>query len=196
MHSPGDLVHDVAASGAGPQNSWRRRALLLGLVGLARCERWTSPGKAACHQGPAKAPGPHKLSLRSLAFWILFIFLWLCWVFVAAPRLSLLAAGSGHSLTAVHRLLSVVASLAAECGLHGAKVPVVVACGLGCSLACGIFSDQELNPCAPHWRWILNLWTASDILSLHFHWEKSISSLRFPEEVGQHRLLKIFPSGF
>ena len=39
---------------------------------------------------------------------------WLCWVFVAALRLSLVAVSRGDSLVAVYRLLTAVASLVAE----------------------------------------------------------------------------------
>ena len=47
----------------------------------------------------------------------LFIYFWLCWVFIAACQLSLVAASGGFSLVAVHGLLAVVASLVAERGL-------------------------------------------------------------------------------
>jgi len=40
-------------------------------------------------------------------------------VFVAALRLSLVSAGRGYSLVAVHRLLAAVVSLVAEHGLSG-----------------------------------------------------------------------------
>ena len=49
-------------------------------------------------------------------FKILFIYLWLHWVFVAAHRLSLVAVSRGCSV-AVYRLLIAVASLLAEHGL-------------------------------------------------------------------------------
>ena len=45
----------------------------------------------------------------------LFIYFWLCWVFVAAHGLSLVAASGGF--VAVHGLLIVVASLVVEHGL-------------------------------------------------------------------------------
>ena len=49
---------------------------------------------------------------------IFFIYLfWLCWVFVAARRLSLVAASWGLLFVAVRGLLIVVASLVAEHGL-------------------------------------------------------------------------------
>ena len=62
---------------------------------------------------------------------------------------------------AVHGLLIAVASLFAEHGLqaHGLQQlwrqsagAVVVAHGLSCSAACGIFLDQGSNPCPLHWQ--------------------------------------------
>ena len=41
------------------------------------------------------------------------IYFWLCWAFVALPRLSLVVASRGYSVAA-HRLLIAVASLVAE----------------------------------------------------------------------------------
>ena len=52
-----------------------------------------------------------------------------------------------------------VASLVTEHGLRGVQASVVVAHGPHCLLACGIFPDQESNPCPPHCRWILIHWT-------------------------------------
>ena len=49
-------------------------------------------------------------------FIYLFIYFWLCWVFVAVHRLSLVAASGGYSVV-VRRLLIMVASLVAVCGL-------------------------------------------------------------------------------
>ena len=45
---------------------------------------------------------------------ILCIYFWLCWVFVAACGLSLVAASGGLLFVVVHRLLTVVASFVAE----------------------------------------------------------------------------------
>ena len=48
-------------------------------------------------------------------FFLRFIYLfWLLWVFVAAHRLSLVAASGGYSLVVVCRLLIMVASLIVE----------------------------------------------------------------------------------
>ena len=44
----------------------------------------------------------------------LMILFWLCWVFIAAPGLSLVAASGGCSLVAVHSLLTAVVSLVVE----------------------------------------------------------------------------------
>ena len=77
---------------------------------------------------------------------------WLHWVFVAAGRLSLVAASGGYSSLqrsgfSLRRFSCCGAqapgsraSVVAACGLSG------VAHGLGCSVACQIFSDQGQNP--------------------------------------------------
>ena len=72
-------------------------------------------------------------------FKIYFICLCLCWVFIAALRLSLAAASRGYSLVAVLGLLIAVDSLVAE---HGPSCPT----------ARGIFPNQGLNPCLLHWQ--------------------------------------------
>ena len=46
----------------------------------------------------------------------------LCWVFVAASRLSLLATSGGYSLVAVNGLLIVVASPVVEHGLRASRL--------------------------------------------------------------------------
>ena len=77
----------------------------------------------------------------------------------------------GATLRCGARLLTVVASLVAEHGLQAHRLsscgtwasvvvarglqstgPVVVAHGLSCSAACGIFPDQGSNPCSLHWQ--------------------------------------------
>ena len=47
----------------------------------------------------------------------------LCWVFVAASRLSLLATSGGYSLVAVYGLLIVVASLVVDYRLWSTQAP-------------------------------------------------------------------------
>ena len=60
----------------------------------------------------------HKLVTCSLfvLFTVLFMYFWLCWVFVAAHGLSLVMGSRGSSLVLVCRLLTVVASLVLEQG--------------------------------------------------------------------------------
>ena len=52
---------------------------------------------------------------------IVFIYFWLCWVFVANAGFSLVEVSRGYSLTVVHRLLIVVASFVVEHRLYRAK---------------------------------------------------------------------------
>ena len=66
----------------------------------------------------------------------MYIYFWLD--FVAAP---------GLSLTVVSGLLFLVVH-----GLWGTGASVVVAHGLSCLTACGIFPDQGLNPGPLHWQ--------------------------------------------
>ena len=65
----------------------------------------------------------------------------------------------GPLLAALCRILTAAASPVVEHGLQ-ARGPqqswragsAVVARGLGCSVACGIFPDQGSNPCPLHWQ--------------------------------------------
>ena len=68
------------------------------------------------------------------------MYFWLCWVFVAAHRLSLDAASRGYSPVAVHRLLIAVASFWGSVGSR-AWASVVVLHGLSCPTTRGIFLD-------------------------------------------------------
>ena len=49
-------------------------------------------------------------------------------------------------------VLIVGASLVVEHGLKSARASVVVALGLSCSTACGLFLDQGLNLCSLRWQ--------------------------------------------
>ena len=99
----------------------------------------------------------------------LFIYFWLCWVFIAVHGLSLVVESGDYSLVVVCWFLSAVASLVAEHRLYGAGASVAVArglshCrsqalehrlsssahGLSCSVACGILRNQVLNLCFLH----------------------------------------------
>ena len=74
----------------------------------------------------------------------------------------------GHSLDAVHGLLTVAASLASEHGLQGTRASVLAAHGLGSPVACGILPNQESNLCPPPRRQILNHWTTREVLNFIF----------------------------
>ena len=77
---------------------------------------------------------------------------------------SLVVVSGCYALIVVHRLLIAVASLVAEHRLWGTQASVaaapglsstgliVVAPGLSCSKACGIFVDQGWNPSLLHWQ--------------------------------------------
>ena len=81
----------------------------------------------------------------------LFIYLWLCWVFVSVRGLSLVAASGDHSSSWCTGLSLSQALLLWSTGSRRAG-SVVVAHGPSCSTACGIFPDQGSNPCALHWQ--------------------------------------------
>ena len=84
-------------------------------------------------------------------FIYLFIYFWLCWVFVSVRGLSLVAASGGHSSSRCAGLsLSRPLSLRSTGSRRASSV--VVAHGLSCSAACGIFPDQGSNPCPLHWQ--------------------------------------------
>ena len=81
----------------------------------------------------------------------LFIYFWLCWIFVSVQGLSLVAVSGGHSsLQCTGRSLSWPLPLRST-GSRRAD-SVVVAHGPSCSVACGIFPDQGSNPCPLHWQ--------------------------------------------
>ena len=60
---------------------------------------------------------------------LIYLFLWLCWLFVAVHGLSLVSQSWGYSLVAVHRPHVALVSLVVEHGLWGAWVTVVMARG-------------------------------------------------------------------
>ena len=97
-------------------------------------------------------------------YFILFIYFWLHWVFVAAHGLSLVVASGGYSSLrcagfSLRWLLLLRGTGSRRVGFSscstqalGVRASVVVVHGLSCSAACGIFPDQGLNPCPPHWQ--------------------------------------------
>ena len=93
-----------------------------------------------------------KFYIRFFFFLInLFIYFWLCWVFVSVRGLSLVTASGGHSSSRCAGL-----SLSRPLPLQGTGSrragSVAVAHGPSCSAACGIFPDQGSNPCPLHWQ--------------------------------------------
>ena len=84
-------------------------------------------------------------------FVCLFIYFWLCWVFVSVWGLSLVAASGGHSSSRCAGLSLLRPLLLRSTGSRRAG-SVVVAHGPSFSTACGIFPDQGLNPCSLHWQ--------------------------------------------
>ena len=81
----------------------------------------------------------------------LFIYLWLCWVFVSVRGLSLVVASGGHSSSRCAGLSLSRPLLLRSTGSRRAG-SAIVAHGPSCSAACGIFPDQGSNPCPLHWQ--------------------------------------------
>ena len=81
----------------------------------------------------------------------LFIFFWLCWVFVSVQGLSLVAASGGPSSWRCTGL-SLSRPLLLQSTGSRRTGSVVVAHGPSCFAACGIFPDQGSNPCPLHWQ--------------------------------------------
>ena len=91
-------------------------------------------------------------------FTYLFIYFWLCWVLVAACRLSLVVASGGYSLVAVFGPLFAVASLVIEHGLWAQGLQWVwLSCGSALAALRLVGSswtrDRTHVPCIG--RWIL-----------------------------------------
>ena len=84
-------------------------------------------------------------------FIYLFIYLWLCWVFVSVWRLSPVAASGGHSSSRCAGLSPSRPLLLRSTGSRRAG-SIIVAHGPSRSAACGIFPDQGSNPCPLHWQ--------------------------------------------
>ena len=90
------------------------------------------------------------LSSSFFFFLNLFIYFWLCWVFVSVRGLSLVAESGGHSSSRCAGL-SLSRPLLRSKGSRRTG-SVVVAHGPSRSAAYGIFPDQDSNPCPLHWQ--------------------------------------------
>ena len=82
---------------------------------------------------------------------ILFIYSWLCWVFVSVRGLSLVAASGDHFSSRCMGLSLSRPLLLRSTGSRRAG-SAIVAHGPNHSAACGIFPDQGLNPRPLHWQ--------------------------------------------
>ena len=90
--------------------------------------------------------------LRNFIIYLfIYLFIWLCWVFVSVRGLSLVAASGGHSSSRCAGL-SLSRPLLLRSTDSRRAGSVVVAHGPRCSVACGIFPDQGSNPCLLHWQ--------------------------------------------
>ena len=98
-----------------------------------------------------------EISLFLYYFFLIFLFiiylfyLWLCWVFVSVRGLFLVAASGGHSSSRCAGLSLSWPLLLRSTGSRRAG-SVIVSHGPSCSTACGIFPDQDSNPCPLHWQ--------------------------------------------
>ena len=81
----------------------------------------------------------------------LFIYFWLCWVFISVWGLSVVVASGGHPSSRCAGLSLSWPLLLRSRGSRRSG-SVVVAHGPSCSAACGIFPDQGSNPCPLHWQ--------------------------------------------
>ena len=129
--------------------------------------RWLRPGSAgsssfgwvhSCAHSPlclSKAAPPLGLGWLFFLFFnkfiYLFIYFWLCWVFVSVQGLSPVAASGGHPSSRCAGLSLSRPLLLRSTGSRRTG-SVVVAHGPSCSAACGIFPDQGSNPCPLHWQ--------------------------------------------
>ena len=82
---------------------------------------------------------------------LLFIYFWLCWVFVSVQGPSPVAASGGHSSSwCVDLSPSQPLPLRSTSSRRAGSA--VVAHGPSCSAARGILPDQGSNPCPLHWQ--------------------------------------------
>ena len=96
-------------------------------------------------------------------FIYLFIYFWLCWVFISVRGLSPVAASGGHSSSRCAGL-SLLRPLPLRSTGSRRAGSAVVAHGPRRSAACGIIPDRGTNLCPLHCgRQILNYWTTREV---------------------------------
>ena len=103
-----------------------------------------------CRQISTKS-APDTQTQQHAFFVCLFVYLWLCWVFVSVRGLSLVAVSRGHSSSRCAGLSPLRPLLLRSTGSRHAG-SAIVAHGPSCSVACGILPDQGPNPCPLHWQ--------------------------------------------
>ena len=98
-------------------------------------------------------PVSHPLPPFFFFFFLIYLFnyFWLCWVFISVRGLPLVAASGGQSSSRCVGLSPSRPLLLRSTGSRCAG-SVVVAHRPSCCAACGIFPDQDSNPCPLHWQ--------------------------------------------
>ena len=129
-----------------PHGTWDLSYPTRGQIGILCVARWI-----LTHWTTREVPSPILFFFLKAEAFYLFIYLWLCWVFVSVRGLSLVAASRGHSSSRCAGLSLSGPLLLRSTGSRCAG-SVVVAHGPSCSAACGIFPDQGSNPCPLHWQ--------------------------------------------
>ena len=89
---------------------------------------------------------------KFVIFLKIFIYFSLSWVFVSEWAFSLASGQRGYSLIVGSRLFIAVVSHVVDHGHQGALASVVLARGLSCSAACGLFTEQGSSACLLHWQ--------------------------------------------
>ena len=92
----------------------------------------------------------------AIFFWALFIYVWLCWVFIALHELSLVTVVGGCSRLGCTGLPLCWLLLLWSMGSRYTGFSSCASRGLehrlSCSEAYGVFPDQGPNPCPLHWQ--------------------------------------------
>ena len=121
---------------------------------------------------------------NSRSFIYLFIYPWLCWVFVSVRGLSPAAASGDHSSSRCTGLSLSRPLLLRSTGSRRAG-SAIVAHGPSRSVACGILPDQGSNPCSPHWQ--------ADSQPLRHQGSPYPLFFRFFSHTGHYRVLSRVP---
>ena len=110
-----------------------------------------SRGLSRSSRGSWPTAESSQVTYTVVCFFLINLFLWLCWVFVSVRGPSPVVASRGHSSSRCVGPSPSRPLLLQSTGSRRAG-SVVVANGPSCSAACGIFPDQGSNPCPLHWQ--------------------------------------------